>query len=61
MSLKITNIGKLVTYDSSSAKVEESTKQEILLSDGNIEEIGAEVSNAERVVDAGGGLSLPAL
>ncbi len=59
MSQKITNIEKLVTYNSSSKKVVESTNQEILVSDGNIEEIGAEVSNTEKVVDAGGGLVTP--
>ncbi len=59
MSLKIKNIGKLVTYNSSSAKVEEFTNQEILISDGKIEKIGNDIGDAEQEVDASGGLVTP--
>ena len=59
MSLKIKNIGKLVTYNSSSAKLEEFTNQEILISDGKIEKIGNDIGDAEQEVDASGGLVTP--
>ncbi len=59
MSLKITNIGKLVTYNPSSGKVEESTKQEIFISDDRIAKIGNDVGDAENVVNAGNGLVTP--
>ena len=59
MLSRITNIGKIVTWSPNEGKLVTLENQEILIEDGIIKEIGANISGAEVEFDAEGALITP--
>jgi imidazolonepropionase len=59
MTVKLIHIGQLVTYNSTSRRVETTSSQELLVENGVIVEIGDSVGPAEEVIDCGGRLVTP--
>lgn len=61
MTLKITNIGKIVTSDPEGKEVLTLTNQEILISDGKIRMIASTVGEGDEILNAEGGVITPGL
>lgn len=59
MSLKITNIGQLATFNPETGKVEKSAGVEIECQDGLVTSIGSNLPSADKEIDASGSLVTP--